>query len=352
MIFAQKNILVTGGTGSLGSRLIERILSGRWGDPKKVVVFSRDEAKQHKMRLRWKRLARATDDVIYRDAGEVLDFQIGDIRDFSTVQRVLDGIDIVINAAALKQVPTCEYFPMEAVRTNIVGAYNIVEAIRGSKLPVETVVGVSTDKAAKAVNVMGMTKSLQERILILGNQSCRDTRFICVRYGNVLASRGSVIPLFHEQIRRGGPVTITTEEMTRFLLSLDDAIALIVDAIRNAKRGETYIPKIPAARIGDVAEVLIDGKPIDRIITGVRPGEKTHEILITEEEAMRTICRGAHFVIRPILPELNKELPDEPVLSKEYCSKDHLLDKVALRRFLHEKGMLLSIFPQKEEILA
>mgnify|MGYP001560512763 CR=1 FL=1 len=247
MIFKDKKILVTGGTGSLGQKLVSRILSGELGLPSKVRVFSRDEAKQHQMRLDWKHKFAATDEIIYHNPGDILEFQIGDIRSFQSVQQALKDVDIVINAAALKQVPTCEYFPFEAVQTNIHGANNIITAIANNGLKVNTVIGVSTDKACKPVNIMGMTKAIQERILIEGNLRCQQTRFICSRYGNVLASRGSVIPLFIDQIKRGGPVTITMPEMTRFLMSFDKAVDTVFAAIKNAQRGETYIPKVPSA---------------------------------------------------------------------------------------------------------
>jgi FlaA1/EpsC-like NDP-sugar epimerase len=206
-MLTDKCVVVTGGTGSLGQVLVRRLLSGEVGRLAKVIVFSRDEAKQHAMRLAYAQRKNATDEVIYGNASELLEFRIGDVRDFHSVSSVLRSADVVFNTAALKQVPTCEYFPFEAVQTNIGGAENIVRAIREQQLPVETVVGLSTDKACKPVNVMGMTKALQERIFIRANLECAQTRFICVRYGNVLASRGSVVPLLHEQIRNGGPVT-------------------------------------------------------------------------------------------------------------------------------------------------
>ena len=208
-----KRILVTGGTGSLGKLLVKRLLGGELGDPERIIVFSRDEAKQHEMRLDYLHRRAATDEAIFRNFERELEFWIGDVRDLSSVASVLQRVDVVFNAAALKQVPTAEYFPFEAVQTNIGGAENIVRAIQHHKLPVETVVGVSTDKACKPVNVMGMTKAIQERVFIQANMRCGDTRLVCVRYGNVMASRGSVVPLFHDQIRHGGPVTITTEDM-------------------------------------------------------------------------------------------------------------------------------------------
>ena len=226
---------ITGGTGSLGKVLLRRILGGDAGTPTQIIVLSRDEAKQHEMRVEYQQRYAATDEVIYRNFRDTAEFRIGDVRDYASVCAALHGVDIVFNAAALKQVPTCEYFPYEAVLTNIIGPENIVRAIRDLQLPVEVVVGISTDKACKPVNVMGMTKSIQERIFARANLELPHTRIVIVRYGNVLASRGSVIPLFHEQIRTGGPVTITHPDMTRFLLSLDDAVDLIFAAVRGAQ---------------------------------------------------------------------------------------------------------------------
>src|SRR6476660_6485629 len=217
-----KRLLITGGTGSLGKVLTRRLLSGEMGQLAKIIIFSRDEAKQHYMRIEYQHQIAATDEIIYRNFQQLLEFRIGDVRDFHSIANVLPTVDVVVNAAAMKQVPTCEYFPFEAVRTNIEGAETIVRVIQEQRLPVETVVGVSTDKACKPVNVMGMTKAVQERIFIQGNMRCDRTRFVCVRYGNVMASRGSVIPLFRQQILTGGPVTVTTLDMTRFLLTLDD----------------------------------------------------------------------------------------------------------------------------------
>jgi FlaA1/EpsC-like NDP-sugar epimerase len=300
-----KNVLITGGTGSLGQVLVKRLLSGgEFGEPARVVVFSRDEAKQHFMRMEFQQKAHATDEIIYRDFQKRLDFRIGDVRDFHALASALDGIDIVFNAAALKQVPTCEYFPYEAVQTNILGPENIVRAIKEHRLPVETVVGVSTDKACKPINVMGMTKAIQERLFIQANLRCSKTRFVCARYGNVLASRGSVIPLFHEQIRNGGPVTLTSPQMTRFLLSLEEAVDTILAAVAVASPGETFVPHVPSALVRNVAMALIEDRRIDIVETGIRPGEKLHESLISWEESARTISKGDWYVITPMLPEL------------------------------------------------
>jgi FlaA1/EpsC-like NDP-sugar epimerase len=337
-----KRILVTGGTGSLGTVLVRRLLSGNAGRPRKIVVFSRDEAKQHAMRLSYLHRRDATDEVIYRNFEQLLEFRIGDVRDFHSVAGVLRDADVVFNAAALKQVPTCEYFPFEAVQTNIGGPENIVRAIRDLRLAVGTVVGVSTDKACKPVNVMGMTKAIQERIFIQGNLECPDTRFVCVRYGNVLASRGSVIPLFHDQIRNGGPVTITTTDMTRFLVSLEEAVDTILTAAREARRGETYIPQLPSARLTDVAAALIGERPIGTVVTGIRPGEKLHEILVSEEEAFRTVTRGNHYVILPVLPELRAAEPAQPAPADEYSSAGAPIAAEAVHELLSRHGLLLN----------
>jgi UDP-glucose 4-epimerase len=333
-----KTVVVTGGTGSLGKVLVRRLLSGEMGRPRRIVVFSRDEAKQHDMRLHYKNVVAATDEIVYRNFEEMLAFVIGDVRDYHAVASVLRNADVVFNAAALKQVPTCEYFPFEAVQTNIGGPENIVRAIRENHLPVETVVGISTDKACKPVNVMGMTKAIQERVFITANLTCPKTRFICVRYGNVLASRGSVIPLFHEQIRSGGPVTITTEDMTRFLLSLDQAVDTIFAAVRDAKRGETYIPRVPSARVTDIARALIGDRKIEVKIIGIRPGEKVDEILISDEERYRTVDRGSFYAIQPILPEIRDhgerlaDLPGEYSSGTETMSYEELCELLTRQR--------------------
>jgi FlaA1/EpsC-like NDP-sugar epimerase len=337
-----KRVIITGGTGSLGKVLVRRLFELGDDAPAQIVVLSRDEAKQHAMRIEYQRHAYATDEVIYRNFAERLSFRIGDVRDYAVVAAALRGMDVIFNAAALKQVPTCEYFPFEAVQTNVGGAENIIRVIRDHNLPIAAVVGISTDKAVKPVNVMGMTKALQERLFARANLDVAQTRFVIVRYGNVLASRGSVIPLFHDQIRHGGPVTITNPLMTRFLLSLDDAVDLIFSALGDARRGETYIPHVPTARIIDVAKALIEDRPIKTVVTGTRPGEKLHEILISEEEAHRTIRRGGHYVIAPILPELQDATATEPTLTKEYSSEDNLLSGEQITELLAKRRLLVS----------
>ena len=325
MYLDNKRVLITGGTGSLGKVLTWRILSGQMGTPQSVVVFSRDEAKQHEMRMEYLNRRSVTEDVMYHNFERKLQFKIGDVRDFHSTAQALTSIDVVFNAAALKQVPACEYFPYEAVRTNIDGAENIVRVIKELQLNVETVVAISTDKACKPTNVMGMTKAIQERIFLTANIDCPKTRFVAVRYGNVLASRGSVVPLFIDQIEAGGPITITDKNMTRFLLTLDQAVDTVFEALQFAEAGETYIPKIKAARIIDVVSALVGKRKIEIKETGVRPGEKLHEVLVSQEESLRTISRGNYFAIKSILPEVSKAVLGERLEFVELSSENFLM---------------------------
>jgi FlaA1/EpsC-like NDP-sugar epimerase len=352
MLFEGKRILITGGTGSLGQVLTRRILGGEMGAPRKVIVLSRDEAKQHAMRLSYLHQAATTDEVIYQNFMRALEFRIGDVRDYGDVCSAVRDADIVVNAAALKQVPTCEYFPEQAVLTNCIGPINIVRAIREHAYPVETVVGVSTDKACKPVSVMGMTKAVQERVFVSANILTPKTRFVCVRYGNVLASRGSVIPLFHEQIRHGGPVTVTRPEMTRFLLSLDQAVDTVMEAISTARPGETFLPKAPAAKVIDVARALVGDRPVEVKVTGIRPGEKMHEVLVSEEECHHTRRHGGYYAIASMLPELAVEDEGEP-LSRELSSADALVGFEEVRGLLEKHRLLVEQLsgPPNEELL-
>lgn len=329
-----KRILVTGGTGSLGQTLVRRLLSGEMGKPAGITVFSRDEAKQHYMRLEFLNRETATDDVIYENSQNLLKFRIGDVRDYAALLTAMREADIVFHAAALKQVPSCEYFPYEAVQTNIGGAQNVARAVRENDLSVEAVIGISTDKACKPINVMGMTKALQERILIEANRDSQKTTFNCVRYGNVIASRGSIVPLFVEQIGKGQKLTITLPEMTRFLLSLDRAVDTVFEAIRAKRRGCTFVPKVPAANITDVAKALMGGREVPIVFTGIRPGEKIHEIMVSEEECFRTIEANGYYVILPVLPELRDSDEVTTVLTSEYSSKDNNVSIAELKALL------------------
>ncbi len=340
MILEGKSILVTGGTGSLGRAVVRRILTGELGQPQKVIVMSRDEAKQHAMRVAYLNRQVTTDEVIYHNFEKVLEFRIGDVRDYADVCSAVRDVQIVVNAAALKQVPTCEYFPVQAVATNCLGPQNVVRAIRENGYRVETVIGISTDKACKPVNAMGMTKALQERILLAANILIPSTRFVCVRYGNVLSSRGSVIPLFKQQIQAGGPVTLTSPQMTRFLLSLDEAVNVVFQALREAKRGEIYVPIVRAARVIDIAQAMIGSRDIELKTIGVRPGEKLNEVLVSEEECHHVVRRGDYYVILPLLPELQTDTGETPGLASEYSSGDDLLDLDGTRELLARHRLL------------
>lgn len=341
-----KSVLITGGTGSLGKVLLNRILSGELGFPKKVIIFSRDEGKQHAMRLEnLNKKKSATHEVIYENFNRLIQFVIGNVRDYDAIADVVAKSDIVINTAAMKQVPTCEYFPFQAVQTNIIGAQNIVKAVRANP-HIESVVAISTDKACLPINVMGMTKAIQERIFLSANIDCPDTRFFGVRYGNVLASRGSVIPLFHEQIRCGGPVTITDEGMTRFLLSLNQAVDIIFEGLQHALPGEIYVPVIPSAKVTDIAKALIGKRDVEVKVTGIRPGEKLHEVMISEEEARRTFCRGDYYVLSSILSEISSANPEEAsnvkFLSKTYDSSQNNMSLEEVCELMSSNDLLLS----------
>ncbi len=340
-----KRVLVTGGTGSLGKPLVRRILSGAMGNPKSVTVFSRDEGKHHQMKADWMNEKSATQDIFYNNFEELLEFRVGDVRDYSALVPAVRNAEIVFHAAALKQVPSCEYFPYEAVRTNVDGANNLVRAIRSQDTPVEMVVGISTDKACKPVNVMGMTKAIQERVILEGNIGQKDVDFLCVRYGNVVSSRGSALLFFRDQILKGGPVTLTTKEMTRFLLTLDQAVDTVLDCVLHGKRGEIFVPQLPAVRMEDVAKAMIGDQDIPVEEVGIRPGEKVHEIMISEEEAARSVERGgtlrdSYYAIASILPEVSGGMPDNPAIDFEYSSKRALMDFEGVVEFLKDAGYI------------
>jgi len=317
-----KRILITGGTGSMGKRLVRRLLTGEMGTPRKIIILSRDEAKQHVMRLDYMDRRATTDEVIYQNFARTISFRIGDVRSYTDVCAAMREADVVVNGAAMKQVPTCEYFPEQALSTNCLGAANIVQALREHDYPVQVVVGVSTDKACKPINAMGMTKALQERIFTAANITVPKTRFVCIRYGNVLASRGSVIPLFLDQIEHGGPVTVTVPEMTRFLLSLDVAVDTVFAALRTARAGETLVPRAASAT------ALVGDRDISISVTGIRPGEKMDEIMISDEEARRAVVRESYYAIVPMLPELiqHEDQRQPSALKKEFSSSDCVLD--------------------------
>ena len=294
--FSGKRVLVTGGTGSFGHQIVDRLLDE---DPAEIRIFSRDEDKQVRMSEEY-----GMGHQYPRKAA--LNFVIGDVRNRDSVREAVRGIDIIFHAAALKQVPLCEYHVWEAVQTNVMGAQNVIQAALEEN--VDRVIAVSTDKAVKPVNAMGMTKSIQEKLFTAANfhKSGKRTVFSCVRYGNVVGSRGSVIPLFKRQIESGGPITITDPRMTRFMLTLAEAIELVFGAVLKGVGGEVFVLKIPAALVTDIAEVMIEalsaGKHVSMEAVGIRPGEKIHEVLVSEAEAVRTIEDEGTYVI---LPQIN-----------------------------------------------
>lgn len=281
MNWADKVVLVTGGTGSFGRAFADVLL--RHHPPAKLIVFSRDEMKQHEMR------EAGFDDPRLR-------YFIGDVRDLLRLRRAMQGVHIVVHAAALKQVPACEYNPMEAVLTNVNGAWNVVEAALDTG--VERVMALSTDKAVNPINLYGATKLAAEKLIIQSNAYAggKGTRFSCVRYGNVVGSRGSVVPVFLRQ-RQGGTITITDERMTRFWLSLEQGVRFTIDCIERMHGGEVFVPKIASMRVVDLARAIAPGSRMESI--GIRPGEKLHEVLISEDEARHTVELEDRFVVQP-----------------------------------------------------
>lgn len=280
-MFKDKVLLITGGTGSFGNAVLRRFLKTDIGE---IRIFSRDEKKQDDMRK------------IYNSPK--LKFYIGDVRDYNSVMDVMRGVDFVFHAAALKQVPSCEFYPVQAVYTNILGTENVLNAAIASK--VKKVVCLSTDKAAYPINAMGMSKALMEKVIVAKGRNIKDdeTTICLTRYGNVMASRGSVIPLFIDQIRHGKPITITDPNMTRFMMSLDQAVDLVLFAFENAKNGDLFIQKSPAATIEVLTDTIknIFKRPEYEIkIIGTRHGEKLYEVLMTKEEKVRAIDMGEYF---------------------------------------------------------
>lgn len=291
--FKDKTLLITGGTGSFGNKVLERFLGS---DIKEIRIFSRDEKKQHDMRKKY--------------SNDKIKFFIGDVRDFSSINDAMRGVDFVFQAAALKQVPSCEFFPLEAVKTNIFGTDNVLRA--AIENGVKKVICLSTDKAAYPINAMGMSKALMEKVAIakaksIDNQT--DTTICITRYGNVMGSRGSVIPLFYKLIEEGKPLTITNPEMTRFMMTLDDAVDLVLYAFENGKSGDLFIQKAPAATIQVLAEAVCKhkGVPVDTKVIGTRHGEKKAETLVTAEEMLRAEDHGQYFRIVADERDLNYE---------------------------------------------
>ncbi|UYJ40327.1 MAG: UDP-N-acetylglucosamine 4,6-dehydratase (inverting) [Lachnospiraceae bacterium] len=288
-----KNILITGGTGSFGNHFVEYVLNNY--KPKKIIIYSRDEFKQFNMANK------------YKDYSDIFRFFIGDVRDKERLTRALNGVDYVIHAAALKQVPACEYNPIEAVKTNINGAMNIVDAVLDSP-SVKKVVALSTDKAVNPINLYGGTKLVSDKLFIAANSYVgeRNLSFSVVRYGNVAGSRGSVIPFFKQIVDNGGnELPITDYRMTRFWISLEQGVELVIKALHDARGGETFISKIPSFKITDLAQAILPGCEMPEV--GIREGEKLHEIMVTREDSSTTYEYDKHYIIYPHYNWWNKD---------------------------------------------
>lgn len=323
--FAGKRVLVTGGTGSFGRHIVRELAKY---DVARIRIISRDEKKQYDMLNAYREI-------------EQLEFMLGDVRDYERVKEAVEGIDVVFHAAALKQVPNCEYAPYEAVRTNVEGAENVRRA--SMQAGVENVVAVSTDKAVKPVNVMGISKALQERIMLQTAAVSSQTKFTCVRYGNVLGSRGSVVPFFKHLIAQDKPLPITHPGMTRFQLTLSEAVGLVLEAAVRGESGDMWVRKMPSARIVDLAAALAEGvtgrTDYPTVIVGTRPGEKLHEVLVSEEEMWRARELDDYYVIPPWHRSGDATVSPEQDQFPEYSSGDtRMLSHEELMSMLQRDG--------------
>ena len=323
-IFKDKILLITGGTGSFGVAVLRRFLTT---DIKEIRIFSRDELKQDDMRRHYN--------------NDKLKFYIGDVRDLNSIDDSMRGVDYVFHAAALKQVPSCEFYPMQAVKTNVIGTENVLNS--AIRFGVEKVICLSTDKAVYPINAMGISKAMMERVIVAKGRNVKDTMIACTRYGNVMASRGSVIPLFIEQIKNGLPMTITDPNMTRFMMSLDQAVDLVLFAFENGESGDTFVQKAPAASVSLLAHTLKNllGKSESEVrIIGTRHGEKLYETLLTKEEMVKAIDMNDYYRIPADTRDLNYSLfvdDGEEIITQahEYHSHNtHQLNEDELRQLL------------------
>lgn len=328
-MFTDKTLLITGGTGSFGNAVLRRFLES---DLQEIRIFSRDEKKQEDMRKKYN--------------NPKLRFYIGDVRDISSVTEAVRGVDFIFHAAALKQVPSCEFYPMQAVRTNVQGTDNVLSA--AIEAEVSRVICLSTDKAVYPINAMGMSKALMEKVMVAKSRNLEGTdTVICgTRYGNVMASRGSVIPLFVRQLHEGQPITITDPKMTRFMMSLDSAVELVLHAFRNGSNGDIFVQKAPASTVADLAEAIrqLMGRPDHPIrIIGTRHGEKLYETLLTREEMAAAEDQGDYYRIPPDLRDLNYDKYFEE--GEERISEGHDYNSHNTRRLDVEatKDLLMSL---------
>jgi Predicted nucleoside-diphosphate sugar epimerases len=316
-IFKDKVLLISGGTGSFGNAVLKRFLAT---DIKEIRIFSRDEKKQDDMRHEYQ--------AKYPDVAHKIKFYIGDVRSLESCRSAIPGSDFIFHAAALKQVPSCEFFPMEAVRTNVIGTDNVLTAAIEAK--VKAVICLSTDKAAYPINAMGITKAIEEKVAVAKSRYSGETKICCTRYGNVMCSRGSVIPLWLDQIRNGNPITITEPSMTRFIMSLDEAVDLVLFAFEHGQNGDILVQKAPACTIQTQAEAvceLFGGKKEDIKVIGIRHGEKMYETLLTKEEAAKAVDMGDFYRVPADNRDLNydkffKEGDTKRVLIDEFNSNN------------------------------
>jgi len=304
-IFKDKVLLITGGTGSFGNAVLKRFLDS---DLKEIRIFSRDEKKQEDMRIKFK--------------NDKIKFYIGDVRDYRSIDDAMDGVDYIFHAAALKQVPSCEFFPIQAVKTNVLGTDNVLEAAINHH--VKKVIVLSTDKAAYPINAMGMSKAMMEKVAVAkGRNLSKNQTVICrTRYGNVMASRGSVIPLFCKQIEDGNPLTVTNAEMTRFMMTLEDAVDLVIYAFEHGEQGDLFVQKAPAATIETLAQAVKELKNSDVPINciGTRHGEKLYEVLVTKEEMVNAIDMGDYYRV----PSDNRNLNYQKYVNEGNADLEHV----------------------------
>ena len=331
-MFHDKTLLITGGTGSFGNAVLNRFLTT---DIAEIRVFSRDEKKQDDMRHEFQ--------AKLPEAAGKIKFYIGDVRDLASVKSAMVGVDYVFHAAALKQVPSCEFFPMEAVRTNVIGTDNVLTA--AIEAGVESVICLSTDKAAYPINAMGITKALEEKVAVAKSRTSGKTRICCTRYGNVMCSRGSVIPLWIDQIKNGQPITVTEPSMTRFIMSLEEAVDLVLFAFEHGQNGDLFIQKAPACTIQTQAEAvceLFGGKKEDIRVIGIRHGEKLYETLLTNEECAKAEDMGDFYRV----PADNRSLNYD----KFFSEGDQR--RTALTEFNSNNTRILNVAETKAKIAA
>lgn len=331
-VFKDKTLLITGGTGSFGNAVLNRFLATDIGE---IRIFSRDEKKQDDMRHEFQ--------VKMPEVADKISFYIGDVRDIHSIKNAIHGVDYIFHAAALKQVPSCEFFPIEAVKTNVLGTENVLTA--AIEEGVESVICLSTDKAAYPVNAMGTSKAMMEKVIVAKARTTQKTKICCTRYGNVMCSRGSVIPLWIDQIRKGNPITLTEPTMTRFIMSLEEAVDLVLFAFENGKPGDILVQKAPACTIQTQAEAvceLFGGKKEDIKIIGIRHGEKMYETLLTNEECAHAIDLGNFYRVPCDKRGLNYD---------KYFTEGNI-ERTKLSEFNSNNTQLLTIEETKEKMMA